>query len=190
MTEKELIRLLKQKNENAFKQLVDQYQVKVRNSCLGMVHDTYESDDIAQEVFIEVFYSIHKFKEESTLGTWIYRITINKCLNHIRSKKRRKWIGFFTGHEQNEQALDKVADDKQPQHLLEESERAKILQRAIDSLPESQRAAFVLSKYENLSNPEIAEILKTTISSVESLNFRAKRNLQKKLVTFFKENYE
>ena len=187
MTEKQLVEKLKKQDEAAFRYLVELHQVKVRNTCMGMLHDAYEADDMAQEVFIEIFRSIAKFKGESTLSTWIYRIAINKCLNSLRSKKRKYWMKLFGNSFETQQEMSEITDNKEPQAILENTEREKMLQEAIDSLPDNQRVAFVLSKYDELSNSEIADIMKTTVSSVESLNFRAKRNLQKKLLRLFKE---
>ncbi len=187
MTEKELVEKLKRQDEGAFRDLVDLHQVKVRNTCMGMLHDASEADDMSQEVFIEIFTSIRKFKGESTLSTWMYRIAINKCLNHLRSKKRKNWIKRIGNSFETQTEMTEISDYKEPQTILENTEKEKMLKAAVDSLPDNQRVAFVLSKYDELSNPEIAEIMKTTVSSVESLNFRAKRNLQKKLLHLFKE---
>jgi len=187
MTEKDLVERLKRQDEAAFRYLVELHQVKVRNTCMGMLHDACEADDISQEVFIEIFKSIRKFKGESTLSTWIYRIAINKSLNHLRSKKRKSWMKLFGNSFETQKEMFEISDYKEPQAILENAEKEKMLKEAIDSLPDNQRVAFVLSKYDELSNPEIADIMKTTVSSVESLNFRAKRNLQKKLLHLFKE---
>jgi RNA polymerase sigma-70 factor (ECF subfamily) len=187
MTDKELINKLKHKEESAFKYLINKYQVQIRNTCLGMLHDSFEADDMAQEVFIEVFKSIHKFKHESNIYTWIYRIAINKCLNALRSKKRKNLFDRFFGQNENENYHFSIPDNNEPQKIMEDNERAGILQVAVDSLPENQKVAFVLSKYDDLSNPQIAEIMGTSVSSVESLHFRAKKNLQRKLIKIFKE---
>ncbi|MFM6926511.1 MAG: RNA polymerase sigma factor, partial [Ferruginibacter sp.] len=96
MIEQELIFGLRQGEESAFKELVTLFQDKVFNTALGLLQHHMEAEDIAQEVFIQVFRSIQHFNEESLLSTWIYRITITKSLDHLRSKKRKKRFGFLS----------------------------------------------------------------------------------------------
>lgn len=174
-------------DQPAFKELVEKYQTMVINTCIGFLHNKQDSEDIAQEVFIEVFNSISKFRKEAKLSTWMYRIAVNKSLNFLRSKKRRQWI----------QNLEDVLgmnrqDQKQPIEMrnpaidLEMQEEALLLHNAINSLSENQRTAFTLNKYENLSYAEIAEVMGVSLSSIESLIHRAKINLQQKLMHHFK----
>ncbi|MDA3816822.1 MAG: sigma-70 family RNA polymerase sigma factor [Prolixibacteraceae bacterium] len=176
-----LVERLKQNDERAFKELVEEYKNMVFSTCLGIVHDYDDTDDVVQDVFIEAFRSVDNFRADSKISTWLYRIAINKSLNFMRDNKRRK---FF----QSVGAVDApdIADEdharEMPYNTLIEKERADILHKAIDSLPKNQRTAFVLSKYEELSYAEIAEVMQTSVSSVESLLFRAKKNLQKKLI--------
>ena len=82
--EEDIIRGLKEGDSRKFKELVDQYQVPVRNICAGIVKDRQEAEDLAQEVFVEVFKSIRNFRGESRLSTWIYRVAVNKSLNFKR----------------------------------------------------------------------------------------------------------
>jgi len=192
MDEIQLIPQLKEGNETAFKNLVDTFQEKVLNTSLGFVPNRHDAEDIVQDVFIEVFRSIGKFRGDSKLSTWIYRITTTKCLEHIRAKKREKRKAFFQSligmHEKADRI--KAFDFNHPGILLENKERAKTLFTAIEKLPENQRAAFTLHKIEGLSYQEIAAIMETSLSSVESLMFRAKKNLQKTLGDFYKKNKE
>jgi RNA polymerase sigma-70 factor (ECF subfamily) len=171
----------------AFKELVEKYQTMVINTCIGFLHDKQDAEDISQEVFIEVFASLRKFRQEAKLSTWMYRIAVNKSLNFLRSKKRRQWI----------QNLEDVLgmnrqDQKQPIEMrnpaidFERQEEAILLHNAINSLSENQRIAFTLNKYEDLPYSEISEIMRVSLSSVESLIHRAKLNLQKKLMHHYK----
>ncbi len=173
----------------AFKELVEKYQTMVINTCIGFLHDKQDAEDISQEVFIEVFASLRKFRKEAKLSTWMYRIAVNKSLNFLRSKKRRQWI----------QNLEDVLgmnrqDQKQPIEMrnpaidLEMQEEALLLHNAINSLSENQRIAFTLNKYEDLPYSEISEIMRVSLSSVESLIHRAKLNLQQKLMHHYKNS--
>ena len=182
MTEQELVFGLRQGEESAFKELVIQFQDKVFNTSLGLLQHHTEAEDIAQEVFIQVFRSIQNFKGESLLSTWIYRITVTKSLDHLRSKKRKKRFGFINSlFGENNLPVYEPEDFTHPGVLQENKEDAAILFKIIDQLPENQRTAFVLNKVEELSYREIATILNTSESAVDSLLQRAKKNLRKKI---------
>ena len=180
MTEHELIQGLRNGDETTFKFLVDNYQDRVYNTAIGIVHSTEEAEDVAQEVFIQVFRSINKFKGESKLSTWIYRITTSRALDHLRSRKSKKRFGllqrlFGDGNE----PLYELPDFHHPGVALDQKENAARLFKAIDQLPEKQKTAFTLHKIEDLSYQEIGEVMKTSVAAVESLMHRAKQNLRK-----------
>jgi len=117
---------------------------------------------------------------------------VNKSLNLIRRNKQRRWLisleALVTPRnaEQGPALPDNSYD--QPGYLMEDREKAKRIRKAIDTLPENQRIAFILSKYQELSYREIAEVMEISLASVESLLHRAKSNLQKKLFTLYKKN--
>ena len=190
MSEDEIIQKLKEGDEHAFRQLVDNYRQLVVNTCFGLVHNTEDAEDIAQDVFIEVYRSVDKFRADSKISTWLYRIAVNRSLNFIRDNKHRKWAqsveDVFT---LKKGKLSSMTSGKaaSPHTEMENSERAKLLHKTIDSLPQNQRVAFTLNKYEDLSYKEIAAIMETSVSSVESLLHRAKKNLQKKLYACYKK---
>lgn len=189
MTEEDLIKGIQAGNEGAFRQLFENYRQRVFNTCNSIVHNATDADDLVQEVFVEIYRSSGKFRGESRLSTWIYRIAINKGLNHMRQQSRRKWyqsIENLTGL--NLQQTIQSPGIRQPDTELEEKQRAQQLHAAIDDLPENQRTAFLLNKYEDLSYMEIAEVMNTSHSAVESLIHRAKTNLQKKLYSLYKKN--
>lgn len=184
MSDIEIINQLKQGNEAAFRKLVDSYQKLVVNTCYGMLHNREDAEDIAQDVFIEVYRNVERFRADAKLSTWLYRIAVNRSLNHIRDNKKHKWFQSFENEVEakNRQLMQvESSDTDQPEFELENKQRAVILHEAINSLPENQRVAFTLSKYEELSYQEISEVMDLSVSSIESLLFRAKKNLQKKL---------
>jgi len=181
-----LVKRLKAGEEEAFRELVSNYQDKVFNTCISFVKNPEDADDLTQEVFIEVYSSIQKFREDAKLSTWIYRITVNKALEHIRKVKRKKRSGFlqWLGNDEQDQEWQ-VADFNHPGIQAENRERAGILLKAIENLPEKQRIAFTLHKMEDLSYEQIAEVMQKSLSSVESLMHRAKNNLKKELYAYY-----
>jgi RNA polymerase sigma-70 factor (ECF subfamily) len=184
MSEAEMIQKLAERNESAYKQLVTNYQQMVVNTCYSIVHDRHDAEDIAQEVFIEVFRSVHKFRADAKISTWLYRISINRSLNFIRDNKKLKWFQSFGDAVQNrlgELGNITTSNTDLPEYELESKQRTALLHEAINQLPENQKVAFTLSKYEDLSYQEISEVMNLSVSSIESLLHRAKKNLQKKL---------
>ena len=141
------------------------------------------AEDITQEVFVTVFRSILSFNEKSSVSTWIYRITVNKCLDHLRFKNRRKRQGVFSMlfHNDTGEVLHDPPNFVHPGVQLERKENAKHLFAAIDTLPDNQKTAFVLTHVEELSQEEVAEIMDLSVKAVESLLQRAKSYLRKKL---------
>jgi RNA polymerase sigma factor (sigma-70 family) len=179
-SEIELIAQLRDGNEAAFKQVFEAHQDRIYNTILYMVQSTEEAKDLTQEVFVDVFLNIDNFKEQSKLSTWIYRLAINKALNHQRFKKAKKRLGIVLSIF-NLSPVDDAPDFVHPGILLENKELSEALYKAINALPDKQKTAFVLRQLEDLSYAEIADVMQTTTPSVESLLFRAKQNLQKKM---------
>lgn len=189
--EKEFINDIISGKQDAFKQLVDDFQNQVHNTCYGFVANNDDADDLTQEVFIEVFHSINKFKLDSSLSTWIYRIAVNKSLDYIKKQKRiKRWGGIIKLSTDNEEVKDRwVGHNDTPDISLEQKERRDILKTAIDKLPKNQKIAFTLNKYEELSYKEISSIMDQSISSIESLLHRAKKNLKETLENYYKKEF-
>ena len=188
--ETELIEQLKQGDESAFKVIVEQWQDMVYNTILGIVQNETEAEDLAQDVFIKVFEKISTFKGDSKFSTWLYRIATTTALDHLRSKKRKKRFGFLQslgggGTEEKEQ----VPDFHHPGISLDNKERAAVLFKAIEGLPENQKSAYTLHKLEGLSYRDVSEVLNTTVSAVESLMSRANQNLRKQLEDYYNKHY-
>ena len=169
----------------AFNELVTRYQSGVINVCFGFTKNQEEAEDVAQEVFVEVFRNLHQFKEESGLYTWIYRIAVSKSLDFLRSKNRKKRAAFFKNRSRGEAAdlaMAKVADSgHSAEEQLEQKRQQHAINEAIAQLPETQRIAFTLTQVEELSYKEVSAILEKSQSSIESLVHRAKQNLRKLL---------
>jgi RNA polymerase sigma factor (sigma-70 family) len=182
----ELVERLKKGEEAAFKVIVDTWRDMVFNTSLGIVQSSEDAEDVAQEVFVQVYESINQFKGDSKFSTWLYRIAVTKSLDHLRKKKRKKRFAFVQSlFGMNEEEVRHEPDFNHPGVSLENKEKAAVLFRAIDKLPDNQKAAFTLHKMEGLSYQEVAEIMETTVSSVESLMHRAKTNLKKNLTDYY-----
>lgn len=161
---------------------MEQYQERVYNTALSFVKNASDAEELAQDVFLTVWDSISGFKGESSLSTWVYRITVTKSLDLIRSRRAGKRFAFFSSltNDKNEIKHHPV-NWAHPGILQENKEKAVYLFNAIDQLPENQKVAFTLSKLEQLSQKEIAEVMQIKEGAVESLLQRAKQNLRKYL---------
>ncbi len=185
--EQTLVQQLQAGDETAFRRLMDLYAERVLNTCLGFVPDIQDAEDLAQEVFVDVFRSIQGFRGDAGLSTWIYRIATNRCLGYLRRQKRQRlFLRWSRGGE--EEALQAPDISNHPGVRLENAERTAALYKAMNQLPENQHAAFVMHKVEGLRHAEIAEVLQVSVSAVESLLHRAKIRLQQLLENYYKEN--
>lgn len=181
-----LINQLKQKDETAFRQIVESWKDMVFSTALGIVQSAEDAEDVAQEVFVQVYESISSFKGEAKFSTWLYRITITKSMDHLRKKKRKKRFAFVQSlFGANNEMVHDPPDFHHPGVTLDNKEKSAVLFNAIDELPKNQKTAFVLHKIEGLSYQQISEIMETSISSIESLLHRAKNNLKKKLADYY-----
>ena len=183
------IQAIKAGDEDAFRTLVETFQDRVFNTCLGFLETREEAEDAAQETFMEVYANVGNFREEAQLSTWIYRIALTQSLQLIRKKKRKKRFALFYSGDAKQEVIESVADsnDHHPLAQLENKERAEILYNAMKQLQEAQRVAFTLHKIEGLEYKEIGEVMNLSLSSVESLIYRAKANLQKRLHAYYRE---
>lgn len=192
MSEELFIERLKKGEQSAYQELLSLYADKVYNTALGLMQNSEDAEDIAQEVFTEVFQSIEKFRGQSRLSTWIYRIAITKSLEEIRARERGKRKGILLSLFGKEELAPVSANEPfyHPGVTLENKEMSAILFTAIRRLPLNQRTAFTLNKLENLNYNELAEVMNVSVSSVESLLFRAKQNLRKILGHYYEQNFK
>lgn len=189
MSEQPFISQLKQQDAQAFRTLVHEYGDRVFNTVLGILQHRENAEDVAQEVFAEVFQSIGQFKDGAKLSTWVYRIAVTKALEFIRAKNRKKRAGFLLPLFGMEETLEAGSTPfYHPGVIMENKQRSAVLFKAIAKLPEQQQACFVLNKVEGLSYAEVAEIINKPVSAVESLLVRARQNLQKWLGDYYKEH--
>jgi RNA polymerase sigma-70 factor (ECF subfamily) len=169
-------------DENAFEILVRRHQTSMLNLIYRFIGDRAQAKDFSQEVFIRVWKAAKTYEPKAKFTTWIYRISANLCLNELKSAER-KWSQFRSpGSEDHDKGIEARSDDSpSPEDLLLAEERSHQIADALQSLPANQRMALILKRYDDLSYHEIAQILGLSVSAVESLLVRAKRNLQEKL---------
>jgi len=184
MTDNDIIAQIVQGDRNMYRKLVDKYQPMVFRTCMGFLHNKDDSDDLTQDVFIQAYQTLPGFKGDATFSTWIYRIAVNASLNKTRKSSKSLLIQRFEmsfGGSKNKEYSFPIPDTENPENILILNEHREWVKKALESLPENQRTAIVLSKYDDLSQKQIAEIMKTSEGAVEALMQRAKANLRKKL---------
>jgi RNA polymerase sigma-70 factor (ECF subfamily) len=178
LDEKELIKGLKQGNEQAFSLLVHRYRDRLTRVAYGIVLEREESLEIVQDVFVSVYKSIGSFRGESGLSTWLVRITINLSLNWKRRWKRRfRWAHRSLDSQDFVKETEKRGDTPEAQYQGKELE-ARIMD-AVGKLPDKTRAVFVLNTLEGLSYGEIGQALEIKIGTVKSRLFQARKQIAK-----------
>ena len=190
MTDQDLIQGIVERNQTVFKELVTQHQQLVIRTCYSLVHNLEDAEDLAQDVFIEIMRSTGSFRGKAKLSSWIYRIAVNKALNHLKKKRTKEFIRlitFKTKTEREELEQDHGKDQSGADTRMEAKELQTALHSAIDRLPENQRIAFALHHYEDLPYRDIAEVMGVSLASVESLIHRGKMNLQKRLNHYYQD---
>ncbi len=177
-----------QNSEEDFAGIVNDRQQMVYNTALGIVQNEEDAEDVTQEVFLKVYEGLKSFRNESSLSTWIYKITITTALDFEKQKKTHKRGGLMQrvfGYAE----ADQKPDFFHPGVALDKKENAAVLFMAMKKLPEKQRTAFLLHKVEGLTNNEISVIMETTLLAVESLQVRAKNNLRNHLQDYYKKHF-
>jgi RNA polymerase sigma-70 factor, ECF subfamily len=188
LSSEELMARVAKGEEDAFEILVNRHQTSILSLIYRFVGDRTQAKDLAQEVFLRVWQAAKTYKPEAKFTTWIYRIATNLCLNELKSARRWRWFPF---HRSNKDCVTSVEetfpdDSASAEDVLLSRERSRQISNALQSLPENQRMALALKRYDDLSYREIAQILGCSVSAVESLLVRAKRTLQEKLKIFEK----
>lgn len=183
--ERSLLRRLRDRDERAFRELLDLHKDRVYNITFRMLGNRAEAEDVAQEVFISVFKTIDHFREEAKFSTWLYRVAVNHCKNRIKYLARR--------HDRDRDELDETSQQAngavsgapvraaQPDRALEGAQMERLLQEAIGNLDDDHRIVVVLRDIEDLSIEEICDITGLPDGTVKSRLHRARLALRKKL---------
>jgi len=179
----ELMARIAEGDDDAFEILVNRHQASVLNLIYRFIGDRALAKDLAQEVFIRIWQAAKTYRPEAKFTTWLYRITANLCFNELKSSRRKKWFSFHGSDEHTGNTIEETISDRSPsaEDLLLQKERSRQISEALQSLPDNQRMALILKRYDGLSYQEIGQVIGCSVSAVESLLVRAKRTLQEKL---------
>ncbi len=183
----QLIQKIAHGSEAALREVYGVFGNIVFNTALSYLRDRAEAEEITQDVFLEVYQSAKTFEGKSSVRTWIYRITVNKCLDKLRYLKRKKRFALVKSlFKPDTTEIQHDAEDfEHPGITLERQEYAKILFKALKRLPPQQRTAYILSFIEELPRKEVAEVMQLSVKAVESLLQRAKINLRSTLEKYY-----
>ncbi len=182
-SERALIQRCKDGDPGAFDELVSRYEKRVFNFAYRITGNYHDAWDVAQEAFLRVFHSIHTFRGDAVFTTWIYRIITNVYLDERKKSKshRQTSLDEYIDLEENSVSRQIEDDGPAPDEIVENRERDRVVQEAINSLPEYQRMIVTLYHMQHRSYEEIAEILQLPIGTVKSRLNRARQALQEKL---------
>jgi RNA polymerase sigma factor (sigma-70 family) len=183
ISDHQLLELLIRKNDLALRQLYDRYSAKVYNTLLSYTKNAEDAEELLQDVFLTIFTTASSYRSEAKVSTWVYRIAVNKSLDFLRKRNSKKRFGIFSSlyrKDTGEIQYDSV-DFVHPGVKMENQEEAKLLFQVIDELSENQKTAFILTQIEDLSQQEVADIMRISRKAVESLVQRSKANLKKVL---------
>lgn len=172
-------------DSKAFGKLVKKHRDKVLYLAFDLLGNYDDAQDVAQSVFLRVFRGIRNFKGKSSFSTWLYRITVNLSIDYKRSKYRRSSVpidkSFNDGDEQSSGKIILRDRDKDPLEQLVNKDLQDHIEKAIDSLSEQQKTAFILRHYHDMNMKEIAQVLDCKPGTVRSHLFRAMNKMRKYL---------
>ncbi|NQX00712.1 sigma-70 family RNA polymerase sigma factor [bacterium] len=170
-------------DHQAFRELVERHQNAVIGTVAKMLGNASEAEDIAQQVFLRIWRHAKRYRPDAKFTTYLYTITRNLVFNETRRKSRKKEVSSDE-REENSNQLIEASPDRQPDAELLQAELQRAVDDAIASLPDTQRMAVVLRRYEQLSYEEIAVVLELSVSAVKSLLFRARTALREALAGY------
>lgn len=173
-------------DEDAFVQLIERHQNMVVGTVAKMLGNASEAEDISQQVFLRIWKHAKRYKPTAKFTTYLFTITRNLVFNEIRRRNRRKEV---SSDEREEVSRQEIADAPQyrPDREMERQELSDLVDKAIAGLPEQQRMAVVLRRYEHMPYEDIAEVLDLSLSAVKSLLFRARTTLRDSLSGYLSE---
>lgn len=173
-------------DHEAFRRLVERHQNAVIGTVAKMLGNASEAEDIAQQVFLRIWRNAKRYRPDAKFTTYLFTITRNLVFNESRRRSRKKEVSSDE-REENSNQLVEASPDRQPDAELLQAELQQAVDDAISQLPEAQRMAVVLRRYEQLSYEEIAAVLNLSVSAVKSLLFRARTSLREALSGYLAE---
>jgi RNA polymerase sigma-70 factor (ECF subfamily) len=176
-------------DESAFATLVRRYQDRVLGLAYRYLGDRVAAEDLAQEAFLRVYKARERYEPRARFSTWLYRIVVNLCLNELRWRKGKKAVALAVVTETSSNLNIDMEDEEEPEphETLEKMELAERLKEIIARLPDNQRIAILLNKYEGLSYQEVAEAMDLSVMAVKSLLTRARVKIKERLLPYLKE---
>lgn len=181
MSDEELVEKIKKGDIDAYEEIIKKYENKVCGIIYHMIKNQNDVEDLAQEVFIKVYKNLSKFKGDSSLYTWIYKITVNLCLDEVKKRKNIIYLDEKLEIEDGELERELPSSDKTQVELYEEKELKEKLHKCIGKLPEKQRVMIVLRDIKGFSYEEISEITSVKLGTVKSQINRARLKLKELL---------
>ncbi|MGH7942011.1 MAG: RNA polymerase sigma factor [Limisphaerales bacterium] len=180
---------VKRGDRAAFAELVDKYKQRVMNFVFRRLRDEAEAEDVAQNVFLQVYKSRGRYKQTARFSTWLFTIAHNLCLNELRRRARHPAESLEETHTENEDQPPRQIEDKSqiaaPDNVLQ-TELAQKIEEALNELPDNQRSAILLCRQDDLSYEQIAGILRCSLSATKSLIHRGRETLKEKLKPYLK----
>jgi RNA polymerase sigma-70 factor (ECF subfamily) len=177
-----LINRFKDGDASAFDEIIFKYQDKLYNLCRHMLGNAHDAGDAAQDVFLKAYQNLNRFKPDSSLHTWLYRIAVNTCIDYRRKPFFESL--FKNSKEGDVFVIDQPSDSSSPEKLYESKEIGNAIQFALGRLSEKLRTVIVLKEIEGLSYEEISEVLDVSIGTVKSRISRAREELKELLKNF------
>lgn len=182
----ELIQRVAKGDDEAFRLLFERHQRLVWSVIYRQLGHVSGAEDLLQEAFLRVYRNASKFEPKAKFSTWLYTIINNLCLNYKRDKGRDRLRVVAGNDDAGGDPIAQMAGAEEPDHdVLDRNERARLVHEAMDELPDNQRMALILSRFEDKSYDEIAEIMDTTVPAIKSLTSRARQTLREKLAPYF-----
>lgn len=177
-------------DETAFRELVQRYQRRVYGVAFGMLHNAEDAMDVTQDAFIRVHRYLERFEGSSSFFTWLYRITVNLCIDHLRKEGKAQTVDYDDSiAHQNPDAgqLRPWSLEMNPGRELDRSELRELIARALESLSPNHRAVILMREVEGLSYAEMAKVMRCSKGTIMSRLFHARRRMQAALVEAMQE---
>jgi RNA polymerase sigma-70 factor (ECF subfamily) len=187
MDDLEVIKRIKKGDKECFREIINKYKKVVYNHSRSFLRDAQEAEDVSQEIFVSIFNNLKKFRGDSKLSTWIYRITVNICKNKLKQLKRLRSRMSDDAYENEDGELEqklvniKDKEEKEPDNLFASGNLKAAILKRVDELTEEQKNVIMLRDVDGLSYEEVGQVMKLSVSAVKSKLFRARENLREKL---------
>lgn len=183
MNEEEIVKQLKSGNYSNYDKIVDSYKNRVFGMAYKFTGDYDESQDLAQEVFLKIYRQIKNFREESKLSTWIYRISVNTCLDWKKKKEKIKSINFsnMVNEENKDQIIDIKDESLSPDRIILQDEDQKQVHKLIYELSDKYKTVLIMYHFNEMSYQDISKALNIPERTVETRLYRARRMLKDKI---------